>query len=378
MKLIHLSDLHIGKRLNEYSLIEDQQYILNRIIDIAIKEKPFGVIIAGDVYDKAVPSAEAVRLFDDFLVRLSEREIKVFVISGNHDSPERLAFAGRIMNKSGVYISPVYNGRVEPLTFSDEYGKINIYLLPFVKPATVRHFFPNYEIETYTDAVRTAIQNMHINADERNIIVSHQFVTGASTSGSEELSVGGTENVSADEYLQFDYAALGHIHNPQSMCENKIRYSGTPLKYSFSEIKHQKTVTILDIGNKGDVNIKTIELMPLRDMFELKGEYELLVSKKYYENIKKDDYVNIILTDEDIIPEALGRLRAVYPNIMKLSYDNTRTRSINGNISAEHAKGKTPYDFFEELYKKQNGVSLNDDEKEYVTKMISQITEENI
>ncbi|MBQ2159762.1 MAG: exonuclease SbcCD subunit D, partial [Oscillospiraceae bacterium] len=216
MKLIHLSDLHLGKRVNEFSMTEDQEYILKRILNVIDAESPDGVLIAGDVYDKSVPSAEAVALFDEFLVRLAARGLKVFVISGNHDSPERIAFGSRIMEKGGVYLSPVYNGKVEPIRLEDDFGEVDLYLLPFVKPAHVRRYREDAGIQTYTDAVRCAVEDMQIDPSKRNVLVTHQFVTGASRSDSEERSVGGSDNVDAEVFGAFDYVALGHIHSPQN------------------------------------------------------------------------------------------------------------------------------------------------------------------
>ena len=230
MKIMHLSDLHLGKRVNEFSMLEDQEYILTKIINIIDEQEPQVVIIAGDVYDKSVPSAEAVELFDDFLVRLSKRNLKVFVISGNHDSAERIAFGGRLMDKSGIYMSPVYNGKVEPITLADDYGEVNFYMLPFVKPSNVRRFYPEYEIGSYTDAIKAAIDTMNMDANKRNVLITHQFVTGALRSESEEISVGGTDNVDANVFEDFDYVALGHIHRAQKCGSEFIRYSGTPLK----------------------------------------------------------------------------------------------------------------------------------------------------
>lgn len=231
MKFIHLSDLHIGKRVNEFSMIEDQKYILKVILNIIDDEKPDGVLIAGDVYDKSVPSAEAVQLLDDFLCRLAERKIPTYIISGNHDSAERLSFGGRLMDMSGIHLSPVYNGKVEPFTLTDEYGKVNIYMLPFIKPVNVRRFFPDSEIESYTDAIKVAVDSMNVDEKERNIIVTHQFVTGASRSESEEISVGGSDNVDASVFDAFDYVALGHIHGPQKIGRESVRYCGTPLMF---------------------------------------------------------------------------------------------------------------------------------------------------
>ena len=217
MIFIHLSDLHIGKRVNEFSMIEDQEYILKQILNIIDGEAPDGVIIAGDVYDKPVPSAEAVELFDDFIVRLSKRDLPVYIISGNHDSPERLAFGNRLMASSGIHFSSVYNGKTERFELTDEFGTTAIYMLPFVKPSHVRRFYPDDKIESYTDAIEVAVREMHLNQDERNIIITHQFVTGAERSDSEDISVGGTDNVDASAFDGFDYVALGHIHRPQNV-----------------------------------------------------------------------------------------------------------------------------------------------------------------
>ena len=314
MKLIHLSDLHLGKRVNDFSMLEDQQYILAEILQIIDREKPDGVLIAGDIYDKSVPSAEAVALLDDFLVRLSKRELRIFVISGNHDSPERMAFGGRLMERSGVHLAPVYDGKVEPVVLTDQYGPVKLYLLPFVKPSHVRRCFPEREIATYTDAVSAAIEAMEADTAVRNVLVTHQFVTGAARCDSEELSVGGTDNVDAAVFDPFDYVALGHIHGPQQVGRETVRYCGTPLKYSFSEAGHKKSVTVVELGAKGAVTIRTIPLKPLRDLVELRGTYEELTLRAFYEGTSYPrDYIHIILTDEDDIPDAVGKLRIIYP-----------------------------------------------------------------
>lgn len=377
MKIIHLSDLHLGKRVNEFSMLEDQQFILTKIINIIDEQKPDGVIIAGDVYDKSVPSAEAVELFDDFLVRLSKRDLKVFVISGNHDSAERIAFGGRLMNKSGIYMSPVYNGKVEPITINDEWGEINVYMLPFVKPTNVRRYYPESEIVTYTDAVKTAVDGMNIDASKRNILVTHQFVTGALRTESEDISVGGTDNVDASVFADFDYVALGHIHRSQSCTSNFIRYSGTPLKYSFSEAGDNKSVTVVTIKAKGDITLDFIPLTPKRDMVEIKGSYEELTLKSFWENTTyNEDYMHITLTDEEDVPDALARLRVIYKNIMKLDYDNKRTRTINQINGAENVKEKSPFEHFSEFYELQNGQPLSNEQSELVKSIIEQIWED--
>lgn len=374
MKILHLSDLHLGKRINEFSMIEDQEYILTKIINIIDEQELDVIVIAGDVYDKAVPSAEAVELFDDFLVRLSKRNLKVFIISGNHDSAERIAFGGRLMDKSGVYMSPVYNGHVEPIALTDSFGEVNFYLLPFIKPANVRRFYPDDEIVTYTDAIKISIENMNIDKSKRNILVTHQFVTGASRTESEDISVGGTDNVDASVFDGFDYVALGHIHRAQKCVSEYIRYSGTPLKYSFSEAKDEKTVTIIDIKEKGSIELTFLPLIPKRDLVEIKGNYNDLTLKSFYEGTSySEDYVHITLTDEEDIPDVLTKLRVIYKNIMKLDYDNLRTRHSADINGAVNVGSKSPLEHFREFYEQQNGQDMSDDQVKFMTDIIEQI-----
>ncbi len=376
MKLMHLSDLHLGKRVNEYSMIEDQEYILKKIIGIVDEEMPGCVIIAGDVYDKSVPSAEAVQLFDNFLVALAKRKLEVFVISGNHDSPERIAFASRIMDAGGIHMSPVYNGDIVPVTLHDEYGEINVYMLPFVKPVHVRKVCEE-DITTYTEAIEYAISKMNLNPDIRNILVTHQFVTGAKRSESEEISVGGSDNVDATVFDDFDYVALGHIHSPQTCSSDKIRYCGTPLKYSFSESKDQKSVTIVELGPKGDVAYKTIALVPKHDLVELKGTYAELTLKSFYENTTwQKDYTHITLTDEEDIPDAIGKLRTVYHRLMKLDYDNIRTRSNAQIDGAADVESKTPLELFSDFYALQNNRNMDEEQTQYMQELIQNIWED--
>lgn len=379
MKLIHLSDLHLGKRVNEFSMLEDQKYILKEILAIIDEEAPDAVLLAGDVYDKSFPPTEAVELFDDFLVQLAQRQLQVFVISGNHDSAERIAFGGRIMAAGGVHMAPVYHGNVEPAELTDEYGCVNIYMLPFIKPIHVRRFFPDETIESYTDAMRTAIAQMKVNELERNVLITHQFVTGSQRSDSEDLSVGGTDHVDADVFSCFDYTALGHLHNPQNCGSEKIRYCGTPLKYSFSEASHQKSVTIVEMGPKGSCTIRTKELIPLREMRELKGSYaELTLKSSYADTTYQEDYIHITLTDEDDIPDAVGKLRTIYHNLMKLDYDNLRTRKNSEVTGAVDAETKTPLELFEELYQEQNNQPMNEAQRTLVQNMIEEIWEEKV
>lgn len=377
MKLIHLSDLHLGKRVSEFSMLEDQRYILEEILRIIDGERPDAVLIAGDIYDKPVPPAEAVGLFDDFLVRLARRETQVFIISGNHDSPERIAFGARLMDRSGIHLSPVYDGHVEPVALEDEHGTVNIYMLPFLKPAHVRRFFPEEEIGSYTDALRTAVRAMEIDPAARNVLVTHQFVTGAARCDSEDISVGGTDNVDVTAFDGFDYVALGHIHNPQQVVRETVRYCGTPLKYSFSEAGHEKSVTVAELGEKGDISIRTAPLIPLRDMKELRGSYEDLTRRSFYENTTwREDYTHITLTDEEDIPDAVGKLRVIYRNLMKLDYDNRRTRSGGEILGSGQVEKKSPLELFSELYEKQNNQPMTEEQRAFAAGLIGTIWED--
>ena len=377
MKLIHLSDLHLGKRVSEFSMLEDQRYILEEILRIIDGERPDAVLIAGDIYDKPVPPAEAVGLFDDFLVRLARRETQVFIISGNHDSPERIAFGARLMDRSGIHLSPVYDGHVEPVALEDEHGTVNIYMLPFLKPAHVRRFFPEEEIDSYTDALRTAVRAMEIDPAARNVLVTHQFVTGAARCDSEDISVGGTDNVDVTAFDGFDYVALGHIHNPQQVVRETVRYCGTPLKYSFSEAGHEKSVTVAELGEKGDISICTAPLIPLRDMKELRGSYEDLTRRSFYENTTwREDYTHITLTDEEDIPDAVGKLRVIYRNLMKLDYDNRRTRSGGEILGSGQVAKKSPLELFSEPYEKQNKQAMTEEQRAFAAGLIGTIWED--
>lgn len=375
MKLIHLSDLHIGKRLHEASMLEDQAYILERILEITDDEQPQAVLICGDVYDKTVPSAEAVALFDDFLYRLSQRHTEIFLISGNHDSPERLAFGHRLMESAGIHIAPVYDGTIASASLQDAFGEVRFWLLPFLKPAQVRRFYPEAGIESYTDALRTALAQISPDPASRNVLLTHQFITGSATCESEELSVGGTDNVDAAVFDGFDYVALGHIHGPQNIGSERIRYCGTPLKYSFSEAGHKKSVTIVELKKKGSLSLRIVPLTPLHDLRQLRGTYEELTAKSFWENTPVEDYLHITLTDEEDVPEAIARLRVIYPNLLKLSYDNARTRSSADIDCALDVQKKSPLQLFEELYHLQNNQPMSETQQQYLLELMESIWE---
>ena len=378
MKFIHLSDLHIGKRVNEVSMIEEQAYILSQILGIVDTEQPEAVLISGDVYDKSVPSAEAVTLFDDFLVQLARRKQQVLIISGNHDSAERLAFGGRLMEEQGIHLSPAYRGEVEPITLQDAYGDIHFWLLPFLKPIHVKRFYPDAGIESYTDACRVALEQMHVDPSRRNVLLTHQFVTGSATCESEEISVGGTDNVDAAVFEDFDYVALGHIHGPQNIGSERIRYCGTPLKYSFSEAGHKKSVTVVELEEKGSFRLHTVPLIPKHDLREIRGTYEEVTAKSFYEHTPVEDYLHITLTDEEDVPEAVARLRVIYPNLMKLSYDNTRTRSSAVIDGAVDVQSKSPLQLFGELYELQNNQPMSEVQQTFLQELIENIWEGTI
>lgn len=375
MKFIHLSDLHLGKRLNEFSMIEDQDFILKEIYSIISEEEPDFVIIAGDIYDKSVPSAEAVHLFDGFLTKVSERTGHIFVISGNHDSAERIAFGSHIMEKSGIHMSPVFDGNIVPTVLHDDYGDFGVYMLPFIKPVTVRRYFPDTVIESYTDAVNAAVDAMNVDFTRRNIIIAHQFVTGAVKSDYEEVSVGGLDNVESSAFDGFDYVALGHIHSPQNVGSERIRYCGTPLKYSFSESNQEKSVTIVEMGGKGKLNVRTAALSPRRDLRVIRGSFDEVISRTVSTEDDLNDYIHIVLTDEEDIPEAMGKLRTVYPNIMSLEYDNSRTRSEHGSMETAKVEDKLPLELFEEFYEFVNGREMSSQQRELMQSLIEKIWE---
>ncbi len=373
MKLIHLSDLHIGKRLHELSLLEDQAYILDRIVEITRQEQPDAVVIAGDLYDKSTPTAEAVRLCDDFLCRLASTGCTLCIISGNHDSAERVAFGGRLMQARGVYISPVFDGSVQTVTLSDEHGEAVIYLLPFIKPVHCRMAFPEADIETYDDALRAAIESMNVDPARRNVLVTHQFVTGSRRSDSEQISVGGSDNVDAGLFAPFDYVALGHLHIPQNVGSERIRYCGSPLKYSFSEASEKKSVTVAELGAKGQLTLREIPLEPLRAMAVTRGTFADL-SRRICPDPLRDPLTRIILTDEDDIPDAFNRLRLVYPNLLGLDYDNARTR-VQQDVSAAACPQKQPIELLEELFQQQCNQPMSQRQRELAMKLIEKIME---
>ncbi len=374
MKFIHLGDLHIGKSIGEFDLIEDQKYILDQILDIAEKNGIDAVLIAGDVYDKTIPSEAAVRLFDYFICRLAEKRIKTLIITGNHDSDERLNFGSSLFEARDIFISAKYEGKLFKKEVEDSDGKVNIYLMPFIKASQVRHFYPDEEIENYDDAVRVVLDKSMINPEERNILVAHQFVAGKSADpqlgGSESVStqtVGLVEKIGADCFTDFDYVALGHIHSPQSVGREEIRYAGSPLKYSLSEASNNKFATIVNLGKKGDVDIKLEPLYPMRDLRHLKGRMKQLLKK---ENIvAPEDFIYVTLTDEETVGNAMGIFQQYYPNTIRIEYDNSHTRELQQTDITQITENKTFGEMISDFYQMVYGCEISEEELALMNKI---------
>ena len=380
MKLMHISDLHIGKRVNEFSMLEDQEYILNEIIKIAKDENISGIIIAGDVYDKTVPPIEAVDLADEFLTKLVEENISIYMISGNHDSPERLNFGSRIMEKNNLFICGEYDGDLRKIVIEDEYGKLNIYFLPYIKPSIVNNKL-GLETKTYDESVKEALKVIDIDVESRNILIAHQFVTFGSTvpelSDSETKSLGGIDNVDASVFDKFDYVALGHIHKPQKIGREVIRYSGSPLKYSFSECNHKKSVCIVEFKEKNNCEIKLAPLIPKRDMKHLKTSMEDLKSGNILSSIPSDTYMHITLTDDEEVIDAISKVREIFKNVMVLDFDNKRNAEnlSDTTITSEDLKQKTPKELFVDFFSSQNNVELTESQNEIISNIVNEVLE---
>lgn len=370
MRFLHLSDLHLGRRLYDLSLLEDQRLILEQILERLDQKGTDGVLLAGDLYDKAVPSTEAVTLLDWFLTQLAQRKTPVFLVSGNHDSPERLAFGAQLLRSRNVHISPVFQGAQPPVELADAYGPLRVYLLPFVKPVHVRRVWPEAQIETYTDAVRTVIRHWDLDPDCRNVLVAHQLVTGALRCESESLSIGGLDDVDAQVFQAFDYVALGHLHRPQFVGgTGRIRYCGTPLAYSFSEADQEKTVTWVDLGEKGQVTVTAEALVPPHPVRSLRGPFSELIQGS------SEDYLRVLLTDETDIPNALARLRAVYPNLLRLEYDNLRTRTVQALEPVETGR-LSPLSLLEEFYRLRNNQPMCEAQRDLAAALMKEIWED--
>ncbi len=377
MILAHISDLHLGKSLHNFSLIEDQDYILDQIADILVEKKVDVLIIAGDVYDKNVAPEAGIRVLRKFLGRLVEAKIKVMIISGNHDSAERLTFGGEFMTEKGIYFSKVYDGVIEPVSFKDSFGPVNFYLLPFIKPSTVQHYFEDEKIDSWDAAVRCAVKHLKINTSERNVIVAHQNIMSAERCESEETYIGGQDAVSDDIFKDFDYTALGHIHRQQKIGKYNVMFSGTPLKYSTSEFDHKKVMPLITLGEKGKVDIELNPLLPKRDLRKITGTLDEIMSSAKTDPYNHEDFIDVILTNENEVMDAMATLRTVYPNVLKLSYDNKATRAAENIEQLGAVDKKNPLEIFETFFNSRRGKDMDEDEKEYIHSLIEEIWGEN-
>lgn len=377
MKLAHISDLHLGKTLYNYSLIEDQEYILEQIVGILVEKKVEVLMIAGDVFDKNVAPEAGLKIFRKFLNRLVESKIKVLIISGNHDSAERLTFGGEFMTEKGIFFSKVYDGKIEPVSFEDEYGPVNFYLLPFIKPQIVNHYIEGNEIDTYEEAVQFAVKNMNINTSERNVILAHQNILSAKRCESEENIIGGLDAVSDAVFKDFDYTALGHIHSQQKIGKNNVFFCGTPLKYSVSEFDQEKKMPIISLAEKGKLDIEMIPLIPKRDLRKITGTLDEILSNAKNDPNNHEDFIDITLTNEDEVMDAMASLRTVYPNVLKLSYDNKASRAAENVEKFSGVNEKKPLEIFEAFYQSRRGTEMNDEQKNYIQALIEKIWGEN-
>ena len=382
MKFLHISDLHLGKKLNEFSLVEDQEYIIYKILQCIDEQKPDALLVAGDIYDKSIPSVEAVKLFDFFLKNLAQRKIQTFIISGNHDSPERMTCGASLMETSGIHFAPVYDGTCCKYELQDTHGSVNIYLLPFVKPVVVKAALEKNgqseqaeQIVSSDQAVQAAVLQMSVDFSQRNVLVAHQFVTGSTRCDSEDISVGGQDNIDAAVFGKFDYVALGHLHGMQKAGGDNIWYSGSPLKYSFSEANHHKGGLIIELNKKGELKVEPVSFEPSHDLRKLKGTYEELTLKKYWEQMGEsvNDYLHITLTDEEEIPEAFSRLALIYKNLVSIQYDNTRTQKDNQIEGAINIEKTSPLDLFEGFYELQNNQKFSEEQKKFSQTIIEEI-----
>lgn len=367
MKFLHLGDLHLGKSLGDFDLIKDQEFILRQLLEIIDREAINGVLIAGDVYDKAIPSEAATRLLNFFLEELAAREVSTIIISGNHDSDDRLNFGSGLFKHSHIYISAKYTGELDRWVIDDGKGKVNVYALPFVKASQVKHYFPEAGIETYEAAVEAVLATADIDLQAINILVAHQFVAGKSedpalggSEGAGTQSVGLVEKIGYDIFEKFDYVALGHIHSPQKIGRSTVRYSGSPLKYSLSEAHNDKSVPIITIEENKAVNVELVPIKPLRDMRHIRGKMSDLLHNNDISG--RNDFIYVTLTDEDIINDAMGIFQQVYPNTVKIDYDNSRTRAAEQVDISQIAHNKSFTELIGDFYRLMYNCEISDEE----------------
>ncbi len=375
MKLLHLADLHIGKRVYEYSMLEEQKAALTQAFRMAQEHKVDAVLIAGDVYDKNIPTIEGVKLFDTFLTALKQKDIPTFIISGNHDSAERLSFGRHLFENSRIYLSGTYEEEIFKKTLSDEFGEVDIYLLPFLKPQQIEVAEGEEKPQDYTEAIKLVLKRLNINKNNRNVLVAHQFVGGGSTdpsrTDSETQSVGGVDMVDYRVFDDFDYVALGHLHGAQHVGRETVRYAGSPVKYSFSEARQEKSATLITLAEKDNISIEKLPFTPVHDMREIKGTLQQLTNLEVLSESDCNDYMHITLTDEEEIYDVFGKLRAVYPNLMSLDFDNARTRAEGAvALTGEAMKEKSTMELFRDFFEKQTGNMLSPMQEQILTDII--------
>lgn len=372
MKFLHIADLHLGKQLNDLSLLEDQEAILQQVVHIANTENVDCVLIAGDVYQRSTPQAEAMALFDRFVSRLVQDGRKVFVISGNHDSALRISYFSSLVREAGVYIAEAFGGKLEHVNLHDSEGELTVWMMPFLRPAQVKRALPEEKISSYQDAVLAVLRNADMDASKRNLLMCHQFILGCEVCDSEELSVGTLDHMDGAIFDGFDYVALGHIHKPQKVLRDTLRYAGSPLKYSFSEVHHRKSAVIVDLQEKGNVQVRTIPLHPLHDMRLIEGTLEEIMGMPYSE-----DYVWITIHDELPPPDAKVTLSVNFPNMLKFSVVNSKTKYDLDVKAAEIMENKTVAELFSDFYRLQNNDQLPGEmHMQILNKAIKELEEE--
>lgn len=377
MKFIHISDLHLGKQLAEYSLLEDQRYILRQILDIVADRQPDAVVVAGDLYDKPVPPAEAVTVLDWFITSLTEMGVALLMISGNHDSPERLDFGSGLFEEKGVYLVGQFNGAPKKVTLGKPDDQADFYLLPFIRPGNVRPFYPDEEIKSYDDAMRCVMKNLTLSKEIPSVLVAHQFVTAGGVSPerseSEVISLGGTDNVDVSNFISFQYVALGHIHRPQRLTRDSVRYAGSPLKYSFSEAEYDKSVVMVTLNGMEEPSIELIPLVPMRDLRRIRGPLDKLLSDEVAAASNREDYLHVTLTDTEPVADPLYRLRQVYPNIMRLSFSSSLEEEEVEIAACEEVEHRTPPQLFAEFYNQMQGEPLSEEDGKLVLRLMEKV-----
>ena len=349
MRLIHIADLHLGRTLGEVSLLEEQRYALGEIERLCAQNEVDALLIAGDIYQRAAPQAEAMELFDSFVSALTAKGVKIFAISGNHDSAQRVSYFSQLIKNSGVYMSERFEGKLQTVECADEHGKIYIHLLPYIRPVHVRVCYPDEEIAAYTDAVKTVIAHSPVDFSKRNILLAHQFITGGEMAGSEEKTVGTLDNVDASVFDGFDYVALGHLHRPQKIGREGMRYAGSILKYSFSEADDKKSAVLIDLGKKGEMTTTLLPIPFKRDVKKIEGLYGELMEHPYTE-----DHVWLCLKDEDVPPDAQRMLKTVFPHMRRLTVDNSKTKLDRDISGAESVQDLDAEALFKDFYAEQN------------------------